>query len=175
MMERLRAFLSYILSFRRHENHWRFEDYPVRIRNQRHHGTDASVPPFCAQIINWWTVSGFGDTPVAAKDDLRQKFNVYKQSNDTIPRPGCLVPIQFADSSVVESNPDIYSKFIVDVLGFSPDDPVFVSDQSSLFDFGSVSSDVHLFDRTREVFGVDVSDITDGNLASIFKRIQDSG
>src|SRR5687768_2324719 len=160
-MERISAFLSYVFSFRRRENCWRFEDYPLRIRKQRTNDTDSEFPAYCAQVINWWTMTGLGETPPAAKEDLRRNFDEYKQNNDTIPRPGCQVPIQFAESSVVESNPDIYRKFVVDVLGFSPDDPVLISDQSSLFDFGGVSSDVHLFDRTREVFGVDVSDITD--------------
>jgi hypothetical protein len=171
-MERIHTVLAFVLSFRRHANSWRFEDYPVRVRKQRTDNAELAIPGYCAQIINWWTLTGVGNTPETAKDDLRQNFSKYKQNNVTIPRPGCHVPIQFADAIVVESNPEIYSRFIVEVLGFGPEDPVFISDQSSLCDFDGVNGGVNLFERVREVFGVDISDITDGNLASIFKRIE---
>jgi hypothetical protein len=170
-MERIRAVLAYLLSFRRRINNWRFEDYPVRVRKQRTDDPESAVLEYCAQIINWWTLTGVGNSPETATGDLRQNFAKYKQDNVTIPRPGCHVPIQFADTTVVESNPEIYGRFIVEVLGFGPEDPVFISDQSSLGDFDGVNGGVNLVERVREVFGVDVSDITDGNLASIFKRI----
>lgn len=171
-MERARAFFSYILSFRRRRNNWRFEDYPVRVRKQATGDPDADIPPYCAQFINWWTITGLGNTPASAKDNLRQNFETYKQSNDSIPRPGCQAPIEFADSTVVQRDPELYCRFIAEVLGFGPEDPVFISDQSSLSDFDGVNGGVDLYERIREVFGVDVSDISDGSLAAIFKRLQ---
>jgi len=173
-MDRIRAFPCFVLSFRRRKNCWRFEDYPVRVRKQQSHNTGSPIPAYCAQIINWWTITGLGDTPEAARDDLGKNFAKFKKSNAIIPRPGCDVPVQFADATVVESNPGIYDKFIVDVLGFGPGDPVFISDQSSLLDFDGVNGGVNLFERVRDVFGVDVTDITDGNLAAIFRRIENA-
>ena len=174
MQQRIRAFLSYLLSFRRPAGSWQFEDYPVCVRRQQPGGTGVDYPAYRAQIINWWTLPGLGDTPAAAKNYLRESFELYQQSEETLPRPGCRVPIQFAESSIVDADPEIYRKFIVDVLGFDLADPVFISDQSSLLDFEGVNGGIDLFKRTQEVFGVDVSDITDSNLASIFRRIQDT-
>jgi len=161
-MDGLRATLSYLLSFVRRSGHWQFSDYPVRIKCQNSDDAETEYPPYCAQIINWWTLTGLGESPRAARDNLRENFEKYKQNNDTIPRPGSRAPIQFAESSVVESDPEIYRRFIVDVLGFGPEDPVFISDESSLFDFDGVNEGIDLIEQTRVVFGVDVSDIADG-------------
>ena len=162
MQQRIRAFLSYLLSFRRPAESWQFEDYPVCVRRQQPDGTGADSPAYRAQITNWWTLSGLGDTPAAAKDYLRESFELYKQSGETLPIPGCHVPIQFSESSAVDADPEIYRKFIVAVLGFDLEDPVFISDQSSLLDCEGVNGGIDLFKPTQEVFGVDVSDITDG-------------
>ena len=91
-MERIRAFLSYVFSFRRRENCWRFEDYPLRIRKQRTNDTDSEFPAYCAQVINWWTMTGLGETPPAAKEDLRRNFNEYKQNNARFHDPDAKFP-----------------------------------------------------------------------------------
>jgi hypothetical protein len=48
---------------------------------------------------------------------------------------------------------------------------VFLSEESSLGDFNETESNDLLVGKIRTVYGVDVSDITSGNLAEIFERI----
>jgi len=50
-------------------------------------------------------------------------------------------------------------------------DTCFISDDSSLWDFHGDEPNQHYFERIREDYGVDVSDIRDGNLARIFERL----
>jgi hypothetical protein len=47
----------------------------------------------------------------------------------------------------------------------------FISDESSLWDFLSETTNQAQIDRIRAAYGVDVSDLTDGNLATILARI----
>lgn len=117
---------------------------------------------------------GIGETASEAQANLSERFSEYRSSKQSLPRPGTRVPISFADSSIVDSYPDISQKFFQRVLGFDAADPVFISDESSLFDFDGVNGGIDLVERTKAVFGVDVSDIEDRNLAKIFTRIKES-
>jgi len=188
-MERFRAFLSYVLSYRRRKGSWRFADYPVCVTPQRSDDclrATATRRDYPSYRIKWSTIAGLGDTPNAAIDDLRQNFVDYKRNNDTIPRPGCHVFVQFAESffferldpeiyrTFAESDPEMLRKFMIDVLRLRPDEPLRISNESSLFDFAGEDGGICLFERIREVFGVDLSDVTDGNLASVLSRIQDA-
>jgi len=53
-----------------------------------------------------------------------------------MPRPGTGLPIEFSSSARIEADPALLSEFIIKVLGFGADDPVFISDESCLCDFG---------------------------------------
>lgn len=48
----------------------------------------------------------------------------------------------------------------------------FISDESSLWDFHTEETNEHLFEKILEIYEVDVSDIENGNLVEIFKRIE---
>jgi hypothetical protein len=50
-------------------------------------------------------------------------------------------------------------------------DAVWISDESSLWDFHRQDTNAALVAKIREVYGVDVSDIESGNLADILDRI----
>jgi muramidase (phage lysozyme) len=65
-------------------------------------------------------------------------------------------------------HPELKADFVRRVLDLSW---AFLSDESSLNDFGPEKSNDFLVSKIREVYGVDVSDITSGNLAEIFERI----
>ena len=54
----------------------------------------------------------------------------------TMPRPGTGLPIETASTARIEADPALLSEFIIKVLGFGADDPVFISDESCLCDFG---------------------------------------
>jgi hypothetical protein len=81
--------------------------------------------------------------------------------------------IELAPTTGIEAFVDIYEEFIERVFGFQPGEYL-ITDESSLHDFIGMEdftlSDIH---RTvQEVYGVDISDIKNGNLLEIFRRIQ---
>ena len=65
----LLATYKYLLSFRKAE--WTLEDYPVRLRERATSAETPALRAWCAQIVNWWLMAGFGDTPEGALEDLR--------------------------------------------------------------------------------------------------------
>jgi hypothetical protein len=46
------------------------------------------------------------------------------------------LPIETASTARIEADPALLSEFITKALGFGADDPVFISDESCLCDFG---------------------------------------
>ena len=168
-MEKFRAAWKYALSFLKKD--WSINDYPIRIQEQAADLDGERLPRYSAQVINWWTLSGLGDTPEEALLDLERSLANFKHHNGYLHRPGKHVPIEFASADGIEAHAETAERFLTEVLDFSPEDPVFISDQSSLLDFEGLREGVDLAERVQEVFGVDVSDIEDGNLVRIFARI----
>ncbi len=90
--------------------------------------------------------------------------------------------LRFASTEKMDRHEHLLLDFLVDVLGFEPEDEdsVFVSNESSLRHFhtygqGPKANEAELAlwqARIEEKYGVDVSDIEDGNLVSIFERIE---
>ena len=90
--------------------------------------------------------------------------------------------LRFASTEKVDLYGHLLPDFLVDILGFDPEDAdsVFVSERSSLRHFhtyrqGPKANEAELAlwqARIEEKYGADVSDIKDGNLARIFARIQ---
>ena len=104
----------------------------------------------------------------AALDEIRL---AREKDGKPLPRPGPAVPIEFATSGRVSTNPALLDDFLEEVLGFGPDDWVFVSDKSSLFDFGSDEDIERYCGLVRSRYGVDVSDLKALVLADILERI----
>jgi hypothetical protein len=77
----------------------------------------------------------------------------------------------------VEKTPGLLDNFIERVLLFTKNDPVFISDDSSLSDFGDNAKVQELVQRIKVVYSVDVSDIANesGNIATIIERIEKAG
>ncbi len=169
-MEQVKAIWKYWLSFRKRE--WTVEDYPIRISQPKQLSGIVSEPSYRAQVINWWTLNGLGDTPEAAMADLQRSLASYQQRHGDLPRPGTKMPITFAPTTGIEAHAVIAERFLTEVLGFGPEDPVFISDESCLSDFEGVQEGVDLAQKVQAVFGVDISDIPDGNLLHIFERIE---
>jgi hypothetical protein len=81
--------------------------------------------------------------------------------------------IELAPTTGIGGLIDVYEEFIERVFGFKPGEYL-ITDESNLQDFTGME-DFNLSDLQRtiqELYGVDVSDIKNGNLLEIFKRIQ---
>jgi len=111
---------------------------------------------------------GAGKTKHEALADLRKNFENFKANGRKLPRPGTRVPIEFASSSRLDMHAELSADFTRRVLELPW---AFLSDESSLFDFHEDETNDVLVEKIRTVYGVDVSDIPNGNLADIFERI----
>ena len=175
----LRAKWKWTLSFLSPD--WELEDYPISIRKQ---DPDPDEPyddnprfkphPFVASITNW-NVSGFGNSKEEALSDLRSSFSMRKTNlkDDwkSLPRPGTKVPIQFASQERVNAHPDLTQDFIERVLGFQW---AFISDESSLWDFHSESTNEVLLVKIKDVYGVNAEDIQSARIWEILDRIAEA-
>ena len=169
--DQLRIAVKWCLSFTRSD--WGFHDYPIRVR--RNPVPDAAIG-WSAQILNWFGPIGLGPDPAAALAELEKNFNQIRlartASGEHLPRPGVSQPIQLAPATRVTRNPGLLKDFLRRVLGFGRDDPVFVSDMSSLFDFGSDEEVERYRHLIQYFYGVETSDLTNANLADILEHIE---
>jgi hypothetical protein len=154
------------LSYRKRE--WVLSDYPVLVHEQT--GVPANSRYF-ARILGW-NIDGLGAT---REDALRQMEHWYETRKDAlksegkpVPRPGTPVPIRFASQERVIAQSELVKDFIRRVLGL---EWAFLTDESSLYHFYFDGHIDPLLDRVKELYGVDVSDIVDGNIAEILERI----
>jgi len=116
-------------------------------------------------------MSGNGSTKQEAVQELREKFDRFKATHEKLPRPGTKVPIEFVKSNRVDQHSELAKDFIQRVLEI---EWAWISDESSLWDFHGDETNESLTEKIRNIYGVDVSDITSGNLADIFDRISNS-
>lgn len=166
---------KWLLSFTKSE--WSFEDYPVAIRRHKHNPDEAPsrLKPVAvsAAIVNWWALSGSGDTPETAVSDLKQNFarqvEARRSEGKRMPRPGSHVPLEFASTENVDSHCELAADFIRRVLEL---EWAFISDESSLWDFHDEDTNDRLMSKIKEVYGIDVSDIESARLYEIFDRIK---
>lgn len=170
LTERTRIALKWLLSFTRAE--WRFSDYPIRVRPN---SPDNPELAWMAQLLNWPGPVGVGASPIEARSRLEANFEEIrasrKMAGEALPRPGTFVPIRFAPSGRVTSNPALLADFLEKVFGFGPSDPVFVSDESSLLDFGSEDDVDRFCGLIRRNYGVEVADLEWFVIADILERI----
>jgi len=173
MILQLKAAIKYLLSFAKSD--WQVSDYPIRFRYQK--PDPSNLPPgrlkpvpWVAQIINWWQMSGHGQTKEEAYADLEESFNKLKERSEHLPRPGTGLPIEFASNVEISTYEDVALDFFDKVLDMDYRE-CWISDESSLWDFHTEESNEHLNQIILETYGVDVSDIENGNLVKIFERI----
>jgi len=170
----IKIYIKYLLSFLKRD--WDLEDYPIAVRYQdpalkppADIGQVVSIP-WIVMIGNWNQMIALGETREEALQNLRQQFEAYKQKNHPLPRPGTHVPLEMAPARHVDQYAALAHDFITKiVVGVDPSF-FFISDSSSLWDF-PYEDKAEQFARIKQVYGVDVSDIEDGNLAKIFARI----
>ncbi len=155
------------MSFTKSE--WKVSDYPIRLREQEPLGP--AVPRWCARIVNWWVAVGLGSTKEEALADLDKRILTLKEHLGYLPRPGTIVPLQFPARPGIDAHAATAAEFLEKVLGYGADEPVFITDDSSLYDFEESHEGTNLTEKVTQVFGIDISDIKDGNLVRIFERI----
>ena len=141
--EKLLAAWKFCISFRKRD--WQLADYPVVIRKQRlETGSEPSPSArrsatYSATIVNWWVMTGGGETPAKTMANLVDQFGRMKEARHSdskaMPRP----------------------EFIQRVLGL---DWALVSDESSLWDFHTENTNEVLNTKIKKVYGVEVSDLT---------------
>ena len=172
--EKIRAWWKYLLSL--FKTDWSLSDYPIRVRKQDidpdYIGTRLKQYRYSAQIVNWWVVSGNGDTEQEARQDLQKHFSSTREerakSGKKLPRPGTHVEIDFASRERVDAHPELTEDFVRRVLNL---DWAWISDESSLWDFHSEDNNQALIVKINEIYGVDVSDIESAKLWQILDRI----
>jgi hypothetical protein len=82
------------------------------------------------------------------------------------------VPIKFASSSRVEEDPLVLEHFVGHIFEFKPDDPWFISDESSLEDFGDHDRVQGFKDRIREHYGIELRPEDSTRIADILVRVR---
>lgn len=173
--ERLQRAWAWLLSFRRKS--WTLRDYPLRWREFENSGFGAGglavpegmTPVKCSvQILGWTTMHGHGNSRDEARADLEKFFARYAEAGKTLPRPGTYVEMEIASRAKVESYATLQKDFEQHILNV---EWAFLTDQSSLGHFTLGQSKEDMYRSIEERYGVDVSDVEDGNLTKIFERI----
>ncbi|HUP27775.1 MAG TPA: hypothetical protein VM409_05015 [Chloroflexia bacterium] len=132
---------------------------------------DLIALPWVAYIPGWVGLIGDGETKREAYATLLENFTSYKESGESLPRPGTYKPIRFAPTEQIAPYEHMVKNFLAEVAAFEVE-WLFVSDVSSLWNFISEDRRDEVFARIQDIYGVDASDIADGNLVRIFKLIE---
>jgi hypothetical protein len=148
------ALLKLCQSFRKPD--WEIADYPVSIRTQEPgpaaEGSRFRLKPYAASIVNW-NLTGVGDSPEEALQNLRTTFAEVKQerrkTRKPLPRPGTQVPIKFASRERIDAHSELADDFIHRILDL---EWAWISDESSLWDFSCDETNDALCAKIRDVY-----------------------
>lgn len=174
-----KSIFKYIASFFKRE--WELNDYPIEVRKQNiDKGTrrlvemGLTVKPWDARIIKWYWMSGSGDTIEEAYEELQKSFHQYKNAGNKLPRPGTNVEIKFAETDEIEKYDHIAEDFFRKILNMNFNDILFISDESSLYDFclndDLLSEKIQLI---KDTYGIDLSEDEGLRLTDIFRKIEE--
>ena len=168
-MDNFQAALKWIKSFFRSE--WTLEDYPLKYEKWSDDPDDSQR--WSVRVIKWWALAGVGASRAMAFEDLRESFAAAREEFEVLPRPGTDVLIEFAPDDELRRYWGVTSRIVSEVLGLDPDG-IFISDETSLWDFANAEGVVKYQAQILELFGENISHIEDGNLAEIAKFISDA-
>jgi len=173
-MQALKAFLKRILSYRKRA--WNIHDYPIRISEQKAQGDSGqegrmNLVRWSAQIINWWQMSGHGDTRDEAMSKLEESFRQFQATHDK--RPGTGAPIEFASANLIQKHEDLAREFLQRILGLNLDE-CFISDESSLWDFHNEETNEAYYRKIILLYNVDVSGVEGAKLGQILETISNA-
>ena len=167
MRKNILAFYKRLLSYTKTK--WNLDNYPLRYRIQTD-PNDKELKPWVVQIINWWTLSGLGNTKEEAYEMLQEKFENYKKNNKILPRPGCSVPLQYAETTAVDNLESVAVDFFDKILG-NDYYKCFISDESSLIHFGLENDEV--LQKINQTYGLNLKELGDGNIVRILTLIEE--
>jgi hypothetical protein len=168
MTEKLKSFLKKTLSYTKTK--WDIDDYPLRYRKQ----TDieghniGDFKPWVVQVINWWTMTGLGNTKQEAYEHLKNNFKSYLEYNQA-PRPGTSVSLSFAETSQIDNLEDVAPDFFENILDLNYYE-CFISDQSSLTDFER--DDDETLQKINSMYGLRLITLGDGNIVRLLTLIK---
>jgi hypothetical protein len=158
---------------------WEYSDYPVRVRNLgdqpslgKNSGVDFPVKlmpllRWYAAIVGWEQMSAFGNSAEEALANLECKFNTYKIGPAPLPRPGRRADTEPENQQELDDYEIIAVDFFGNILETNFYSCV-LSEASSLHDF--LPGDDYS-ERITSRYGIEISDIRNGNLVKIFRRI----
>jgi len=144
------------------DDKWMFEDYPIEVYLNKNAG-EKSVT-YGAKITNWVGMVGHGETKEDAQENLRNRFNLYKESNKSLPSPGAPVPLKFASDEKIKLIENFATDFFEKIFsvnyynGFYSD----VTCLQNLEDFivnDSKKPDEIIIQRVKEHYNVDITNI----------------
>ncbi|HCY41921.1 MAG TPA: hypothetical protein DHV48_11290 [Prolixibacteraceae bacterium] len=173
-MDILKAIIKRLKSYSKTD--WVFSDYPTKTWTNPNDGEEKNA--FGAGIINWSGLVGHGSSPAKALIALEDSFQLYKDNNDDLPRPGTKVPLMFASSEQIDKyeniGVDFFNKvFDLDYYGG------FYSDQSILSHFEPWEDLEKIEDVRNEIikrtllhYNVDITDIYNEPLWMILDKIE---
>ncbi|MBK8805723.1 MAG: hypothetical protein IPO21_03335 [Bacteroidales bacterium] len=166
MKNTILAFYKRLLSY--YKTKWELTDYPLRYKKHADSNNN-ELKPWVVQIINWWTLTGLGNTKEEAFNVLKENFEIYKKNNCKLPRPGCNVPLQYADTTNIDNLEDVAVDFFREILGYNYFE-CFISDQSSIIDFGK--DDDEVLQKINKTYKLNLSEIGDGNIVRLLTLIK---
>jgi hypothetical protein len=156
----LKRIVAYIASF--FFKRWTLKHYPVTYTRN-----GSADPRWLARIEGWPLMMGLGNSRSAAYDAL-QKSLASHEAAEALPRPGSEVPIKWAPAILSQSYQAFGREFVRRIFGY---EDVMFTDMSSLSDLLGDKSLDEIYDKIRIIYGVDVSDIDEGNLVQVLARV----
>ena len=168
---------KYLLSF--FKSDWVFDDYPLLTVYEQRQFT--SGKQWYANLENWNGMIVNGKTKEEAIQRLKDYFIRYKCASKKLPRPGTKVRIKIASSQEIYKYKDIQTEFLNNILtkDIFGTTLIVTSDLSTLQGYcgfsliGKDNFKYEVIKRTKQRYGIDISDLFDGPLYKIFERIKE--
>lgn len=167
---RLHARWKWLLSFRKSQ--WTVADYPVRLHRNPVPDPDQA---WVARIVHWPGPVGVGRDPHGALACLRDSFRAIAAARlargERLPRPGVPEPARFAPAVRIARHAELLGEFSEKVMGLRPGELLFLSDASTLHDFGDDGEVERMRGLVRSLYGVETADLPEPTIAAILERI----
>lgn len=175
--ELIRAFKRvYKLTLSFLKSNWTLNDYPIEFRQQETHdlsGTNLTMYPWEARIINWYWMNGDGNSKEEAYNKLKDRFDAHKADVLELPRPGTRVKFRFASVSRIDKVDKEALEFFRDIFEMDYYG-MFISDESSIYDFCLTDERLKEIEQKIQVkYGIQINDIERLKIVSILERIQE--
>ena len=163
---------KHFLSF--FKQNWQLKDYPISFCRPNPDNVKRGLVDgnsWIASIDGWVAMVGMANTKENAVIELEKCFINYVNSGSKLPRPGTKKELKFASTDGIEAHLDTFDQFCKDILN-NDSSSLFVSDESSLWDFTSEDNLDNYYKLILEKYNVDVSNVQDGNILLILKRLE---